>query len=87
MECVRREEAGEQENDMWQKNVAARTNSENARERESERERERTVEDYYTRLQEVCADVNRRHDVADLCKGFRARLEKVVEKEGDAIGK
>ena len=26
-------------------------------------------------------------DVADLCKGFRARLEEVVEKEGDAIGK
>ena len=46
-----------------------------------------TEEDYYTRLQEVCADVNKRHDVADLCKGFRARLEKVVEKEGDAIGK
>ena len=46
-----------------------------------------TEEEYYARLQEVCADVNRRHDVEGLCKGFRARLQKVVEKEGDAIGK
>ena len=46
-----------------------------------------TEEEYYARLQEVCADVNRRHDVAGLCKGFRARLGKVVEKDGDAIGK
>ena len=46
-----------------------------------------TAEDYYARLQEACADANRRHDVAGLCKGFRARLAKVVEKEGDAIGK
>ena len=46
-----------------------------------------TAEDYYARMQEVCADVNRRHDVAGLCKGFRARLGKVVEKDGAAIGK
>ena len=46
-----------------------------------------TVEEYYARLQEVCADVNRRHDVDALCKGFRARLAKVVEKEGDGIGR
>ena len=46
-----------------------------------------TAEEYYARLQEVCADVNRRHDVAGLCKGFRKRLEKVVEKDGDATGK
>ena len=46
-----------------------------------------TVEEYYAGLQEVCADVNRRHDVDALCKGFRARLEKVVEKEGDGIGR
>ena len=46
-----------------------------------------TEADYYARLQEGCADVNKRHDVEGLCKGFRARLGKVVEKEGDAIGK
>ena len=46
-----------------------------------------TEADYYARLQEVCADVNKRHDVEGLCKGFRARLGKVVEKDGDAIGK
>ena len=46
-----------------------------------------TAEEYYARLLEVCADVNRRHHVEGLCKGFRARLGKVVEKEGDAIGK
>ena len=46
-----------------------------------------TEDAYYARLQKVCADVNRRNDVAGLCKDFRAHLEKVVEKEGDAIGK
>ena len=46
-----------------------------------------TEADYYARLQEVCADVNKRHDVEGLCKGFRARLGKVVKKKGDAIGK
>ena len=46
-----------------------------------------TEEEYYARLQEVCADANKRHDVEGLCKVFRARLAKVVEKEGDAIGK
>ena len=46
-----------------------------------------TEEEYYARLQEVCTDANKRHDVEGLCKGFRARLAKVVEKEGDAIGK
>ena len=42
----------------------------------------------WTRLtvQEVCADANRRHNVEGLCKQFRARLEKVVEKEGDGTG-
>ena len=45
-----------------------------------------TAEDYYTRLQEVRADANRRHNVEGLCKQFRARLGKVVEKEGDGAG-
>ena len=45
-----------------------------------------TAEDYYARLQEVRADANRRHNVEGLCKQFRARLEKVLEKGGDGTG-
>ena len=45
-----------------------------------------TAEDYYVLLQEVCADSSRRHNVEGLGKQFRARLEKVVEKEGDGAG-
>ena len=33
-----------------------------------------TEADYYARLQDACADANKRHDVEGLCKGFRARL-------------
>ena len=45
-----------------------------------------TPEAFGQRLQKVVEEINGKHDVDGLCRGWPKRLATVVEKEGDQIG-
>ena len=46
---------------------------------------EESVDDFKTRMREICQDINNRHDVEGLCRQLPRRLEELRESEGDKI--
>ena len=48
---------------------------------------EETREQYKTRLQDSCRQVNANYEVENLCRELPARLEQLKEREGDRLKK
>ena len=44
-----------------------------------------SVEEYASRLKRIAQDINKRHKVDNLCRGFPKRVELLIEAEGDRI--
>ena len=46
-----------------------------------------TVTEFRSRLKGICEHINANHDVEGLCRGFPGRLQKLIDAQGDRIGK
>ena len=46
-----------------------------------------TVTEFRSRLKGICEHINANHDVEGLCRGFPGRFPKVIDAQGDRIGK
>ena len=46
-----------------------------------------TVKGFASRMKGIALDINKRHDVDSLCKGLPKRVKKLMDTEGDRIGK